>query len=376
MMHRPPRSLVSTSSHNNKQNQLPISRRLLFPSLPLSQELPLLVNPVFDQDLYHLIALALRAFVNPWWSKITRYDKDFLQQINSILVVVIKALEARISNTDFSPLVFNDAPSLVTQHYRDIRNASSKLSTSYAAGGSASLSQLFQQLQPHIAIDAQGNIDQLYMRQIIDHILKCCLPPEDYAPEAERFIIREIVLKIIVHDVFPMITEPWFLHKFTLNLLGPEEPVSIKVCMSTFLTSFLLTLGKSKESSHHFSFHALLIIFLSTIQSISGICLTLIHAYRHVMSTIKLVNSHPQSPPSVRIPVDKLNDSPSSASSASDLSDLHPAQVKAGPLKDDYVHPSLVMLSEVFCMNDRFASAAVMCTIRMFSDVFASFLDK
>ena len=375
-MHRPPRSL---SSHNSKQNQLPISRRILYPNLPLSQELPPLLNPLFDHDLYHLIALALRAFVNPWWSKITRYDKEFVQQINSILAVVIKALNARISNTDLSPLVFNDAPSLITQHYRDIRNASSKLSTSYAAGGSATLPQLFHQLQPHMAIDAQGNIDQVYMRQIIDHILKCCLPPEDYAPEAERFIIREVALKIIVHDVFPMVTEPWFLHKFTLDLLGPEEPLSVKVCISALLTLFLLTLGKSEDSSNHFSFHALLIFFLSTIQSISGTCLALIHAYRHVVSTIKLVNSQPQSP-SARIPVDKSNDSPyislSSASSASDLSDLHPPQVKTRPLEDDYAHPSLVMFSEVFRMNDRLASAAVMCTVSMFSDVFTSFLDK
>lgn len=232
-MSRPPRSLLSTSSHTNKHNQLPISRRLLFPNLPLSQELPPLVNPTLDQDLYHFVALALRAFVNPWWSKITRYDKEFVQQINSILAVVIKALDTRISSTDLSPLVFNDAPSLVTQHYKDIRNATSKLSTSYAAGGSATLPQLFHQLQPHMAVDAQGNIDQVYMRQIIDHILKSCLPPEDYAPEAERFIIREIILKVLIHDVFPKIAEPWFLHKLTLDLLGPEESLSVKVRMST-----------------------------------------------------------------------------------------------------------------------------------------------
>ena len=96
-----------------------------------------------------------------------------------------------------------------------------------------SLPVLFHQLQPHMAISLDGErIDEVYIRHIFDHILKCCLPPEDYAPEAQRFMIREIALKVVLQDVVPKITEPWFWYKNVLDLLGPVEDKPLaKVCV-------------------------------------------------------------------------------------------------------------------------------------------------
>ena len=225
-----PRSLPSIASTTTpKLPPLPLEHRLLFPTLPPSSPLPPLISSQdISNELYHLIALSLRAFVNPWWTKITRYDKEFLPEINRLLTIVIRALEARLVNSDLSPLILHDIPLLITQHYRDIRDAESKLSSSYAYGGSASLPLLFHQSQPHMAIADDGeSINEVYIRQIVDHILRSCLPPEDYAPEAERFIIREVVMKVLVQDIIPKITEPWFLHKVVLDLLGPVE---LKVC--------------------------------------------------------------------------------------------------------------------------------------------------
>jgi hypothetical protein len=227
-----PRSIASTTATTT--TKLSLSRRILFPSLNPSAPLPpLLPSPDLTNDLYNLIALALRAFVIPWWSKITRYDKEFLPEINTIIGIVVQSLHARLAATDLSPLVFHDIPVLVTQHYIDIRNASSKLSTSYATGGSGSLPVLFHQLQPHMAISLDGErIDEVYIRHVLDHILKCCLPPEDYAPEAQRFMIREIALKVVLQDVVPKITEPWFWYKNVLDLLGPVEDKPLaKVCV-------------------------------------------------------------------------------------------------------------------------------------------------
>lgn len=224
-------SITSTKhpSHHQPQHHppVPLSTRLLFPTLPPNAPPPPLFltsqNQILSQEIYNLLALSLRAYVLPWWSKITRYDKEFLPEINRILTVFIRALEARVVATDLTPLFFHDIPLLITQHYRDIRNASDKLSSSYAAGGSASLQQLFHQLQHHIALSPEGRLDEVYIRQIVDHILKSCLPPEDYAPEAERFIMREVVLKVLLQDIIPKITEPWFIHRTLLDLLGPAE---------------------------------------------------------------------------------------------------------------------------------------------------------
>lgn len=228
-----PRSIQSTTTTlAQKQPPLPLSRRLLFPTLPASAPVPPIlasdVAPELTNELYTFIALALRAFVNPWWTKITRYDKEFLPEINRIVCIVVRAMETRLTNTDLAPLAFHDLPVLVTQHYRDIRSASAKLSTSYAPGSSSSLSASFHQLQPHMAVSSAGDaVDEVYVRQIVDHILKSCLPEEDYAPEVERFIVREIVVKVL-SDSLQKIAEPWFLYKIVTDLL-PAEEESVKV---------------------------------------------------------------------------------------------------------------------------------------------------
>ena len=236
-----PRSIQSIPSSTAENNSLPFNRpsppkpvslakRILFPTLPVEVDLPpLLLSSAaaleLNDELYDFIALALRAFVNAWWTKITRYDKELLPQITRILTVVIRNLESRLLAADLSPLVFRDLPTLLTQHWIDYRNAHAKLHTSYAAGGAASLPHLFHHLQPHMAVSPDGVIDQVYVRQAVDHILKVCLPPEDYAPETERYIVREIILKVLVDSVLPKVTQPWFIHKLALDQLGPEKVV-------------------------------------------------------------------------------------------------------------------------------------------------------
>jgi hypothetical protein len=217
----------------------PLAIRLLFPSQ--SSLPPLLSSKVPDElnaELYDFVALALRAFVNPWWSKITRYDKQFLPEITRILTHVFRALEQRLTSTDLTPLVFQDIPTIVAVHYRDYRNAASKISTSYA--GSLSLPQLFHQLEPHIAISPEGVIDPEYIRQILDLILKVCLPTEDYAPESERVIVREIILKILLNDVIPKITQPWFIQKMILDQLENDKQVCSFLETKTLFIYFML----------------------------------------------------------------------------------------------------------------------------------------
>ncbi|KAI0361836.1 hypothetical protein OH77DRAFT_1444768 [Trametes cingulata] len=291
-----PRSIqsVASSSHSKDKSVLStrpppakpvtLAKRLLFPTLPADADLPpLLVSPAaapeLNAELYDFVALALRAYVNPWWTKITRYDKEFLPEITRILTAVFRTLEARLVATDLSPFVFRDLPTLLTQHWTDYRNAQAKLHTSYATGGAATLPQLFHQLQPHMAVSAEGVIDVVYVRQAVDHILKVCMPPEDYEPETERYIVREIILKVLVGSVLPRVTQPWFIHKVILDLMGPEKPAEREPEVSML-----------RRSSHHFSFQALAIFLLSAVQSLSGISLSILHAYRQARETIRKVN--------------------------------------------------------------------------------------
>ncbi|KAI0670095.1 PXA domain-containing protein [Trametes maxima] len=302
-----PRSIqsVTSSTHDkslltsrpNQPKPVSLSKRLLFPTLPADADLPpLLVSPAatpeLNAELYDFIALALRAYVNPWWTKITRYDKEFLPEITRVLTAVFRALESRLIATDLSPLVFRDLPTLLNQHWTDYRNAQAKLHTSYAAGGAATLPQLFHQAQPHMAVSAEGVVDIVYVRQAVDHIMKACMPPENYEPETERYIVREVILKVLVGSVLPRVTQPWFIHKIILDLMGPEkapekaaEPTASEDGLSPSERPPL-----QRRSSQHLSFQTFAIFVLSTVQSVSGVCLSILHAYRQARETIRKVN--------------------------------------------------------------------------------------
>ncbi|KAJ6509280.1 PXA domain-containing protein [Mycena vitilis] len=378
-------SFTSTKSALGKAS---LSKRLLFPAWP-SNDLPPLFEapatpPELTAEVYDFVALALRAFVNPWWTKITRYDKEFLPDITRILTHVVRALEARVQDADFAPLVFRDVPLILTQHYRDYRSAASKLSTSYASGGALSLPVLFHGLQPHMAVSSDGTIDPDYMRQIVDHILKACLPDEDYAPETQRFIIREIVLKILLNDVLPKVTQPWFIQKTILDLLGQENDV-------------ILTKSRpSTPPASAFSFHTLIVVFLSAIQALSGACLAMIHAYKQAVGTIKRVNQtplrpqqarrvsspfpRPRSPTSIPIPTFPVSPSISASSSVSSWAAAPdtspPPLIPSDTMSNDYALPSLTLVSEIFTTPTRMASSSIAHTLSLLLVFFAPFLDR
>lgn len=235
----------STRSPTSRPQHVSLAKRILFPNLA-SDDLPPLLNspvpPELNAELYEFIALALRAFVNPWWTKITRYDKEFLPEITRIVTHVVQRLETQTLAVDFADLLCNDIPLIVIQHYRDYRSANSKMTTSYAAGGALSLSQLFHQLQPHIAVSSDGQLDEVYFRQVVDHILHASLPSVDSAAEPERTIVREIILKIVMTDIIPKITQPWFIEKTIVDLLGPQPSVAqvlaYQFCSCPFSSSF------------------------------------------------------------------------------------------------------------------------------------------
>lgn len=252
------RSIQSTAS-SDKQPPPPkvvkpssLARRLLFPHLPADADLPpLLVSPLatpeLNDELYNFVAIALRAYVHPWWTKITRYDKEFLPAITRVVTNVLRVLEARLAKTDLSPLVFRDIPTLLSTHNTDFRNAQAKLHTSYATGGAATLPQLFHQLQPHMAVSPDGIVDEAYVRQALDDVLKICLPDADYEPETERYIVREILVKVVQGGVVPRVTQPWFIYQVILNLLGSEKkkPNEVSYLSCPGLTWLYFTYSKS-----------------------------------------------------------------------------------------------------------------------------------
>jgi hypothetical protein len=237
---------AGSSNAGPTSSSIPLATRLLNPpscsGAPLPPIIPLSALSTehisgdvrtLNDEIYDLVALALRGYITPWYYKLSPNDKEFLPEISVVIVAAIRALHQRLESADLDYLFLNDIPALIIQHYRDYRLAREKVDTSYASGGPQdsnariALAHMFHNIQSHLAVTPDGQVDDTYLRQAVDHVLKSCLPMQDWASEMERSIIREVIVVSVLGSVIPRVSQPWFLHSLALSLLGNPQPVEV-----------------------------------------------------------------------------------------------------------------------------------------------------
>lgn len=209
---------------------LPLHERILYPD-PKGQRPPrILHSPAhekLDPIILDLIALICREHVLSWYSSISRDpDRAFIQQVAAVIIHVVQALEVRIAQVDLVELIMLELPALLERHIEDIDQAEEKSNSAHAHN--LDFDHVFRLLQPHIAVlltsgtsshPAEPSVDKTYLRALADNLLRLLLPPEDYRAETERAIVREIVVNIILGNVFTRVAQPWFLHQTIVKIL-------------------------------------------------------------------------------------------------------------------------------------------------------------
>ena len=85
-------------------------------SVPVEELLPPLTsrNDV-DLQLYALLAIVLREFVQNWYNKITP-DQTFFREIVHLIAHITRALEERLRGVDLESLLFDELPELLDRH--------------------------------------------------------------------------------------------------------------------------------------------------------------------------------------------------------------------------------------------------------------------
>ncbi|GAA5993064.1 hypothetical protein JCM10908_003087 [Rhodotorula pacifica] len=227
----------------------PLHRRILFPPSASTPSPRILHSPsheLLDPLVLDLIALTLRAYVSPWYNgSISRDpDRQFLQAVTNVLVHVVQALEVRLAAFDWSAVILQDLPDLLTEHYRDWDLAEEKASTTNGpTSHSLSRDELFDRIHPHLAVrlippdttpstpssaspPLGAQVDPTYLRALTDHLLKLLLPPEDYRSLTERAIVREILVGVVFRSVFERVAQPWFLHSLIAKQLEARNEVN------------------------------------------------------------------------------------------------------------------------------------------------------
>lgn len=76
---------------------------------------PLTSSNEADVQLYAIVAIVIKDFVNSWYSKITP-DRAFVDEVIQIIAHCSRALEQRIRAVDVTELILDELPVLVERH--------------------------------------------------------------------------------------------------------------------------------------------------------------------------------------------------------------------------------------------------------------------
>ncbi|SPO22161.1 uncharacterized protein UTRI_02168_B [Ustilago trichophora] len=115
-------------------------------------------------------------------------------------------------------------------HFRESFDPASRSNASYASP--LQLAQLFHAASPHPGLDPtsgslDGKFDMAYLRIAVLNLLSSLLPADEYAPDTEKFIVRDVLVTVL-RGALARSFRPWFfvqsIHK-TLDALGwPSNP--------------------------------------------------------------------------------------------------------------------------------------------------------
>ncbi|CAE6454197.1 unnamed protein product [Rhizoctonia solani] len=355
-----------------------LARRSLFPTLSPTTPLPPIltlglseVDPALvelNKELYDFLALALRAFVQTWWGQITPRDRDFMPQITRVITHVIQDIEQRASRVDLSHLVLRHVPALVNLHLNDYRVAAMRMGTAFTHTlPSPTVPGLFHVLQPHVAIQTNQEpsapiISQIYLRQLVENILRLSLPSEDWESETERAIVREIVACVVLGNMFKKLAQPWFLHQIILGLLKPS----------------LSTQSESKESFSRFripSVQVLVIFVLSAMQTISSLALSIISTFQHLVALTHAANRacERRKSPQRRNTSDSIT---SLSSSIEGNTDTTVEVISEPEANEDILAPSLKLVGNLIQAENRLPVTASLLLVRLSSQLFQPWLER
>lgn len=76
---------------------------------------PLTSSNEVDVQLYAIVAIIFKDFVNSWYSKITP-DRTFIDEVIQIIAHCSRALEQRFRQIDVTELLLDELPVLVERH--------------------------------------------------------------------------------------------------------------------------------------------------------------------------------------------------------------------------------------------------------------------
>ncbi|KAI0906573.1 PXA domain-containing protein [Ustulina deusta] len=188
---------------------------------PIQELLPPLTsrNDV-DLQLYALISIIIREFVQNWYNKITP-DETFVAEIVQVIAHCTRALEQRLRMVDLESLLFDELPELLAAHVQAYRIATSPTTKPPLQ---TELHQIYHSLYPlpalspvprpsdQTSVQAQADNESAYRQLLVHGVLAVLLPTEDLENECLTSLVEQILSELVIGNlVAGKLSEPWLI---------------------------------------------------------------------------------------------------------------------------------------------------------------------
>ncbi|KAI9844192.1 MAG: hypothetical protein M1838_002295 [Thelocarpon superellum] len=187
---------------------------------------PLTSSTEVDLQLYALVAILVRDYILPWYSRVTS-DREFIDEIVQVIAHCCRALERRSREVDLEALLVDEIPSLLNAHLDAYR-------ASYPTVNAAlppDARQAFHALYPHPALSpvpdpgTSGTVEEqrrnevAYRKLMAQRVLAVLLPAEDLENDCLRTLVEEICAETILGNVAEKGSEAWRWHHGIIALV-------------------------------------------------------------------------------------------------------------------------------------------------------------
>ncbi|KAL5375142.1 hypothetical protein DPSP01_011454 [Paraphaeosphaeria sporulosa] len=182
---------------------------------------PLSSSNEVDLQLYGIIAVIIKEFVQTWYSKITP-DHVFVNEVIQIIAHCTRALEQRLRDVDLEALLLDEIPGLLEEHLSGIRLADQQASSQHSLVTDPRV--VYHALHPHPALfpvptDAipssiaeQRESESAWRQLLIQGVLAVLLPTEDLENGCLRALVAEIFAEMILgNGISGKACEGWLL---------------------------------------------------------------------------------------------------------------------------------------------------------------------
>ncbi|KUI65058.1 PXA domain protein 1 [Cytospora mali] len=188
---------------------------------PVDELLPPLTsrNDV-DIQLYAIIAIILRDFVQTWYNKITP-DETFVAEIVQIIAHCSRTLEQRLRKVDMESLLLDELPDLLDKHVEAYRASRKRIVRPpievdpreiYHSLCPLPYLSPIPKLEKPGTIAEQADNETAYRQLLVQGVLAVLLPTEDLENECLTSLVGQIFSEIIIGGVVAKkISEPWMI---------------------------------------------------------------------------------------------------------------------------------------------------------------------